>query len=66
MMYVILAVVILAIGAFDIGPIVDWFDEKNFPMAVKSLLMITFLGVVPALLIGVGIIGDTMWRKKAN
>lgn len=64
MMYIVLAVVILAIGAWDIGPVVDWVDEKNLPMALKSLFMLTLLGVIPALLIGAGIIGQTMLKKK--
>lgn len=63
-MYVILALVFLAIGAWDIGPMVDSLDERNMSTVLKSVIMILILGGVPASIIGVALIGDTMWGKN--
>lgn len=64
MIYVILAAIFIGIGVLDIAPFVDWIDEKNLSMAAKSAIMLSILGGVPALIIGVSIIGDTFWNKR--
>jgi len=64
--YTILAIVLLLIGVFDIAPLVEWVDERNFPLAVKSVLMLAILGGVPALILGAAMIADTMWGRGSR
>ena len=66
MFYVVLVLVLILIGAWDIGPFVDWMDDRNFHGYVKSGLMILVMGFVPAVIIGVAIIGDTMWGRGSR
>lgn len=66
MVYAILAIVFVLIGVLDIAPLVEWVDDRNFPMALKSALMLGILGGVPALILGVAIIGDTIWGRGSR
>jgi len=61
--YAVLAVVVILIGAVDIAPLVDWVDARNFPIGLKSTIMLGILGGIPALIIGVAIVGDTFWNR---
>lgn len=61
-----MALVFIAIGAFDIAPFVDWIDEKDLPMTLKSAVMIGLLGGIPAVIIGITVVGDTFWGKRSR
>lgn len=62
MFYIVFALVILAIGGISIDPLVAWLEDRSWTGLPLSLVMMTALGVIPAIIVGAGIIGDTVWR----
>lgn len=64
MFYVVLVIVIVLMGSISIDPLIDWLDAKKFPMVVKTVIMLVSLGLIPAIIVGAGAIGDTFIRSE--
>ncbi len=62
MFYIVFALVILGIGIVDVDPLIAWMEDRNMPEITMSIVMMVTLGLIPAAIVGAGILGDTVIR----
>ena|GEM_PF-5850399 len=64
MFYIVFALILVVIGVVDLDPLLTWIEERNLPDAAASAAILISMGLIPATIVGLGILADTYWRGE--
>lgn len=64
MFYVALILVLAVLGTWNSGTFLEWLDGRGFSLAIRSLISIVVLGLIPAMIVVAGGVFDAMWSTR--